>query len=113
VNINLDSRGLRAIYPKEWECNIVYNLLKHPESEMSNGEVHYWLIDAGYEISRASVNVAMKRMAEDGLLKEREEKGRGGGRFIYQANCDLLTFWQEVETKMALFMGDAYVEVNK
>lgn len=84
------------------------NLLSHPEVEMGNAEIHYWLVDAGYGISRASVNVSVKRMAEEGILKEREEKGRGGGRFIYQANYDLSAFWQEVELRMMVFMSDTY-----
>ena len=82
------------MYYREWEVPLYTKLLKE-ELEMNSKMAWMFLLDElePQTISRASVINSLNDNVKEGILKYREETGKGGHHRIYSRNMTLDELW--------------------
>ena len=93
VVIDTSKKGLEMYY-KEWEVTLYKKLLTQ-DTEMNSRIAWNFLIEElePQTISRASVINSLNDNVKEGILKYREETGKGGHHRIYSRNMTLDELW--------------------
>ena len=95
VVIDTEKKGLEMIY-HEWEVPLYEKLLTEENLEMISRTAWQFLLEElePQTISRASVINSLNDNVEKGILKFREETGKGGYHRIYSRKMTLKEFWK-------------------
>jgi len=100
LNFVLDPKasGLSKVF-KEYQQEALRFIWKSEGKGLTTGMVHVHVnerLDGGKSISRASIILFLKALAEEGVLDYVEETAKGGYRRVYSAKLDEAGFKREL-----------------
>ena len=93
VVLDTDKKGLDLIFGKPYKSAAI-DFILNTKDEVKTKEVHDHIEAQDITISRASVIIFLREMADEGILLQAEESGKGGMHKVYRRNMTLRKLWR-------------------
>ena len=93
VVLDTDKKGLDLIFGRPWKSATI-DFVLNTKDEMKTRIIHEHLLDQDFVISRASVIIFLQDMANEGILLQADESGKGGMHKVYRRNMTLRKLWR-------------------
>lgn len=104
--IDTSKTGISSVFV-EYQYEIIKILLA-TEKGITTGQMHTNLRDLDIIISRASVIIYLKKLAENGVANFREETGKGGYRRVYSTDLSLEQIITKIVNEVLVSLLNAF-----
>ena len=78
VILDTTKTGYALVFGREWKATLMEHIL-NSEEEFTTADAHNYVLEQGYDISRASVINFLQEQQEEASSRETRPPGRSGG----------------------------------